>query len=110
MAANAKRAREIFLAAIETTDPTERSALLDRECAADLELRQRVETLLRADQDPASILKEPAAILCDAQRTDDTVGLEPTPDAPPICPTQTDSAARHDEDLLAFLAPSTSAR
>ena len=77
MPANPQRLQEVFLAAIEVTDPAARSALLDRECAADPELRQRVETLLRADQDPASILKEPAAWLSEPQPSDETVGLEP---------------------------------
>jgi serine/threonine protein kinase len=106
MPVNAKRVREIFLAAIETTDATERIALLDRECAADLELRQRVEVLLRADQDRASILKEPARALSDVQPADDTIGLEPAADSPPPPLTQDDSAAQRDDDPLSFLTPS----
>ena len=40
--------REIFLAALEKDDPTERAAYLDEACGADAVLRQRVEALLRA--------------------------------------------------------------
>src|ERR1700736_1515756 len=103
MAATEQRIQEIFLAAIEVADPIERSALLDRECATDPELRQRVETLLRADQDPASILKEPVAGISDAPPSDDTIGLEPTPDSPPSSLTQAESGRKRDDDLLTFL-------
>jgi formylglycine-generating enzyme required for sulfatase activity len=107
MAANEKRVQEVFLLAIEVANPTERSALLDRECSTDPELRRRVETLLRADHDPASILKEPVAGLSDAQPSDVTIGLEPRPDAPPTSLTQVDSAAQRDDDPLSFLTPPT---
>jgi hypothetical protein len=40
--------REIFLAALEKDDPTERAAYLDQTCGADTTLRRRVEALLRA--------------------------------------------------------------
>ena len=40
--------REIFLAALEKDDPTERAACLDQACGANSTLRQRVEALLRA--------------------------------------------------------------
>src|SRR5687768_15238516 len=102
MAVTAKRVREVFLAAIEVADPTERSALLDRECATEPELRQRVETLLRADQDPASILKEPVAGISEAPPSDDTIGLEPMPDSPPSSRTQAESDTKHNDDLLTF--------
>jgi serine/threonine protein kinase len=107
MAANEERVQEIFLAAIEVADPTERSALLNRECATDPELRQRVEKLLRADQEPASILKEPVAGISNALPSDDTIGLEPTPDSPPSSLTHADFGSKRDDDLLTFLSPST---
>jgi serine/threonine protein kinase len=40
--------REIFLAALEKDDPTERAAYLDQACGANTTLRRRVEALLRA--------------------------------------------------------------
>ena len=48
MAVNAARAKSLFLAAADLTNPTERAAFLDRECGHS-ELRARVEALLRAD-------------------------------------------------------------
>jgi serine/threonine protein kinase len=60
MSADAKRVQAVFLAAVEATDPAQQAALLDRECAADPELRRRVEALLLAHRDPASILNRPA--------------------------------------------------
>jgi eukaryotic-like serine/threonine-protein kinase len=49
-----KRVEAIFSAALEKSSPEERSALLDKSCAGDPALRQRVEALLKADQDAAS--------------------------------------------------------
>ena len=43
-----KRVQAIFLEAADYHDPMARAAILDRECAADPELRERVESLLRA--------------------------------------------------------------
>jgi hypothetical protein len=54
-----KRVQAIFLAAVETDDPAQQAAVLDRECATDPELRRRVEALLRAHRDPASVLDRP---------------------------------------------------
>src|SRR6516164_11358919 len=42
--------REIFMAALEKDDPTERAAYLDQACGADASLRQRAEALLRAHE------------------------------------------------------------
>jgi serine/threonine protein kinase/WD40 repeat protein len=60
MSVDPKRVQAVFLAAVETTDPAQQAALLDRECASDPELRRRVEALLQAHRDPASILDRPA--------------------------------------------------
>jgi WD40 repeat protein/serine/threonine protein kinase len=60
MSVDAKRAQAAFLAAVEAADAAQQAAILDRECASDPELRGRVEALLRAHQDPASILARPA--------------------------------------------------
>src|SRR5689334_8910221 len=40
--------------------PAERAAFLDQACAGDPALRRRVEVLLRAHDDPASLLDRPA--------------------------------------------------
>src|SRR5262245_17113909 len=51
MAFDPVRAKSLFLAAADLADPAERAAFLDRECAGDAALRERVEALLRADAD-----------------------------------------------------------
>src|SRR5262245_38500178 len=58
MAADPKRVKEIFMAVSEVAADG-RAALLDRECASDAELRQRVEALLMAHEEPASFLRQP---------------------------------------------------
>jgi serine/threonine protein kinase len=51
--------REIFLAAVEKDDPTERATYLDQACGADATLRQRVEALLRAHERAANFMDVP---------------------------------------------------
>jgi serine/threonine protein kinase len=59
MAADAARAKSLFLAASDLADPAERAAYLDRECAGDADLRARVEALLRAnDACPLPVLPQ----------------------------------------------------
>jgi eukaryotic-like serine/threonine-protein kinase len=60
MSVDARRVQAAFLAALEAANADEQSAILERECAADAELRRRVEALLIAHRDPASILQRPA--------------------------------------------------
>ncbi len=48
MTTDTSRAEAIFFAALERTDPADRMAILDRECAGDAALRGEVERLLRA--------------------------------------------------------------
>jgi serine/threonine protein kinase len=55
MPPDAKRVQAVFLAAA-SVDPAARAALLDRECVNDRELRRRVEALLRAHDEPDSML------------------------------------------------------
>jgi serine/threonine protein kinase/Flp pilus assembly protein TadD len=61
MSAEARKARSIFLAAVESNSPEQRNAYLDRACAGDEELRRRVEVLLRAHEQPNSLLDRPPA-------------------------------------------------
>ena len=56
MAVDAKRMQAVFMAAVEAEDPIHQAAILDRECASDMEMRQSVEALLRAYRGPATIL------------------------------------------------------
>jgi serine/threonine protein kinase/tetratricopeptide (TPR) repeat protein len=54
-------AKEIFFAAVEKPTPAERAAFLDQACAGDVALRQRVEALLKAHDEPGSFLENPPA-------------------------------------------------
>ena len=58
MAFDAARAKSLFLAASDLSDPADRAAYLERECGDDAELRDRVEALLRAND--ASPIPPPA--------------------------------------------------
>jgi len=49
MAVDAARAKSLFLAASDLSDRAQRAAFLERECGGDVELRDRVEILLRAN-------------------------------------------------------------
>src|SRR5262249_632155 len=53
--------RDLFMAALPIEDAAERSAYLDRACAGDTILRQRVEALLAAFEQAGSFLQQPAA-------------------------------------------------
>jgi tetratricopeptide (TPR) repeat protein/serine/threonine protein kinase len=55
--------RDLFMAALPIADAAERSAYLDRACAGDAALRQRVEALLAASAQAGSFLQQPAADL-----------------------------------------------
>jgi tetratricopeptide (TPR) repeat protein len=52
--------REIFIAALHEPDAGQRAALLDRECGDDRALRDRVEALLREQEELGSFLERPA--------------------------------------------------
>jgi eukaryotic-like serine/threonine-protein kinase len=54
-----KRVQAVFLATVEENDLAGRAALLDRECGVDKALRQRVEALLRAHDQPDSAVDQP---------------------------------------------------
>ena len=61
MAVDAARAKTLFLAASDLSDPAERTAYLERECGGDAELRQRVEALLAAHDGAEPLLEKAAA-------------------------------------------------
>src|SRR5689334_17630563 len=73
MSDSPKNARDIFLAAVERP-AAERPAFLDAACAGDAELRRRVEALLRAHDEPGSLLDRPAV--------DPDATMPPRPDGP----------------------------
>jgi serine/threonine protein kinase len=61
MPADPCRVKELFAAALDLPDSEARKALLDRECADDSDLRNRLGRLLAANDDPASALNKPLA-------------------------------------------------
>jgi hypothetical protein len=61
MAVDARRIEAVFRAAVEAADPLQRTAILDRECASDPEVRQCVEALLRVYREPVTIRDQPPA-------------------------------------------------
>src|SRR5215471_7150809 len=61
MSIDPKRVQAVFLAAVARPTTAERAAYLDEVCGQEVELRQRVELLLRAHDDPGSFLGMPAA-------------------------------------------------
>src|SRR5262245_48266962 len=65
MSTSGPRVQQIFAAAIEMTDPTERRSYIERACAKDMELRQEVESLLAAHAQSSTFLERPPAALGD---------------------------------------------
>ena len=63
-----KRVQAVFLEAADYPDPVDRATILDRECLADLELRRRVEALLRAHDELNNILNDPVAVTANPVR------------------------------------------
>jgi eukaryotic-like serine/threonine-protein kinase len=59
MPVDPKRVQAVFLMAVEYQGAGDRAAVLDRECATDLELRQRVLALLRSHDQPDRFLDQP---------------------------------------------------
>src|SRR5437763_12799027 len=59
MNADAQTVRSLFLAAVEQHAPGQWASYLDEACAGDPALRRRVEVLLRAHQQPNSLLDAP---------------------------------------------------
>ncbi len=78
--------KNLFLQAIEITDPERRQEFLDRVCGQDWELRRRVEQLVAAHVTPDS---------CFASHTNQATAAADQPPGP----------ARLTEDLLKFLEP-----
>src|SRR5262245_21460724 len=65
MASDLKQVQDVFLAAVEKSTPSERNAVLNRDCGDDAELRRRVETLLFAHDHPESLPHGAGAVLGD---------------------------------------------
>ncbi|HKB00696.1 MAG TPA: protein kinase [Gemmataceae bacterium] len=103
MTADPARAQVVFLAAAGLDDPAARSAYLDSECAGDPALRVRVEALLRAHDQPDSLLDEPLVLPWGGETW--TAAMDGGED--PAAETRTHAPEGHDDpgDALAFLAP-----
>jgi eukaryotic-like serine/threonine-protein kinase len=65
-----RRVQAVFLEAADCIDSVDRAAILDRECSADLELRRRVEALLKAHDEFNNFLNDPVVITANAVRRD----------------------------------------
>src|SRR4051812_3193714 len=87
--------RDLFIGALERTDPVERAAFLGHGCEGDLDLRQWVEVLLEAHEDVNACSGAPASDATTSQDTPespsdgdgDGPGAVPGPErpaAPPI--------------------------
>src|SRR5262249_25310868 len=74
MPVDPERVQAIFLEAAEQDSPTGRAAVLDHQCGSDAELRQRVETLLKAHEAPGPFLESRAPVL--AGTVDEPRGTE----------------------------------
>jgi serine/threonine protein kinase/WD40 repeat protein len=99
MSADPNRVQAVFAAALEAADPEQQAAILDRECASSPELRRRVDALLRAHRDPASIFDQPAvAPLSD----DDATSAAPRPFS---CPPVWEGASTTNADAGSFAGP-----
>jgi hypothetical protein len=68
MPINPKRVQTIFLLAADHDDPVDRASILERECAADLELRRRVGALLRAHDEFNGFLNDPVVVAANPVR------------------------------------------
>jgi serine/threonine protein kinase len=111
MAVDEQRVQAVFRAAAAAADAVEQAAILGRECASDAELRERVEALLRASQEPAGAPGAARAALVEGTQVFGAVSHQEGP-SPGVA--EQDVATEHDgptegEGLIAldFLEPST---
>src|SRR5439155_2990824 len=74
MAADARRVKELFVAALDLPDAEARRTFLDGACGEDADLRQRLDVLLQAHDDPASVLERPLAEVARAEPGSDAGG------------------------------------
>src|SRR6516162_6042034 len=98
--------RDIFTAAREMTDAAARAAYLDGACGGDPGLRSRVEALLRAHDQPDSLLDHPVVAPHDPD-SGATQALTGAPD-PGVAVAQTTGGENgaSDDEALTFLSPS----
>jgi WD40 repeat protein/serine/threonine protein kinase len=97
--------KALFLAALDKATPAEQAAFLEQACAGDPNLRQRVEALLRASEQPDSVLDHPAAVPQAAVAASEAQTLERAVSAP-AASSATQAEPADDDWMSAFLAPS----
>jgi hypothetical protein len=97
--------QSIFLAALDISDPAERSAYLATACAGNDPLRKEVEALLSAHERPGAFLDEPAVAQMSAPGAGETRTV--IPGELDFAETQAPESAggASDNDVLAFLRP-----
>jgi len=105
---DSKDVESIFSAALDKATPEERAAYLDEACGDSTELRNRVEALLRADNDAGSFLQKPllknetaATVIYEDIYAEDSRQVDPGHRADP---TDIDLTTSDDIDL-SFLEP-----
>jgi serine/threonine protein kinase/WD40 repeat protein len=71
--------RDLFMAALQIEDSSQRSAMLDRACGGAVELRQRVDALLRAFGEAGSFLQQPmvAGVTSDTHQAEEKSNPDP---------------------------------
>src|SRR5262249_1089165 len=80
--------RAIFFEALDLAGPAERAAFLDRACAGDAALRQRVEALLLCHANAGDFLARPAPqqLAAGADTPERVAPTSPPPTRPPAAP------------------------
>jgi serine/threonine protein kinase len=107
MTIDAKRVKEIFLEAAELSDEAARAAYLDKACAGDAGVRERVEALLRAHDPDGSFLGTPAAVV-PALGDGATQAFSGSPAQDHAATRTSDGGSGNsDEEPLTFLSPPT---
>ncbi len=107
MPTDVQRIQALFLAAAEISIPADRARFLDGACDGDAEVRSRVEVLLRAHDQPDSLLDHPA-VAAPNPAPEATQALTGTPE-PGVAVSQTAGGVNgaSDDEALTFLAPPT---
>jgi hypothetical protein len=77
MPTDSKRAKEIFLEAVEQPDGAARAVYLDRACGGDAGLQDRVEALLRSHDPDGSFLRSPAVKPPDPNAATQALSVDP---------------------------------
>jgi formylglycine-generating enzyme required for sulfatase activity len=99
---------EIFLAVLDLTTPSERTAYLDKACGGDVEFRRQVEELLAAHFKTGAFLDEPVGMQLEAGSAT-PIDINPvTTQVNPVGNAVADAKKRGEEpDDLPFLQPSS---